>query len=590
MSGIAVRGRPANASAAWALVGDTDGMNRTAGNGIVHDLRMEPDGAGGLRVVGAMEGPLGTRMPFEEDESSWVSGRFFRQGRRFEGPIVRRSLYEAVLEPTSDGAVPRLTLDLEPSNALAIPAVALRLRQIAARWQRAVDDLPPPGGAPVPSIRNLPPLARDSWERWSRIVAAEVADATWQHLCTASILDLQRMRPWSLADRWALPRTEVLSGLLRGVEAGMVELYWSVRCGRCHGQVAATKVLSDVADHAACPSCRIGFEVDLGTNVEVMFAPHPGIVPRVNETFCTLFPVGAPEIHGAFVMPPGASIDETLALGPGRWRIGSGGEGADVDVTVAPGGTDQVEWTPEARGAVVLAPGKQRLQASNPSGARHRLQVIREAPDTEDRVVAATLTTLPEFRRRMSHQVLSPDTRVSSRRVALIFTDLSGSTALYDALGDALAWAMVRDHFALLRSAIEDHGGHVVKTAGDAVMAAFDNALPALQAGVRMQRDFSAWVGTRGLPEPVGLKVGVHVGPALVVHSDAWGLDWFGQTVNIAARVQGTAVGGEVVWSDEVREAPGVSAWLEANDIRPGSTTASLKGVAEARLLWRWAP
>jgi class 3 adenylate cyclase len=421
-------------------------------------------------------------------------------------------------------------------------------------------------------------------------VPVEVAEATWRHLVTAPIHQLQQMRPWVLADRWGLPRGEVLAGLLRGIEDGLVELVWSVRCGRCHGQVASARVLSDIADHASCPSCRLGFGVDLGDNVEVLFAPHPGIVPRVDETFCTLFPAGAPDIHGAFMLPPGARVDETLALTGGSWRVGSGGELPDVRVHVREGGSDALEWSPEARGEIALAPGSQRLLASNPTTARHRLQVIRIEDGRTDFVAASALTTLPEFRRRMAHQVLSPDTRVSTRRVGLLFTDLSGSTALYDAVGDALAWAFVRDHFALLRSAVEAEGGHVVKTAGDAVMAAFDAGLPALRAGLAMQRAFETWVAQRELPSPVQLKVGVHVGPALVVHSDAWGLDWFGQAVNVAARVQGRAAAGEITWSDEVQEEAGVTEHLSALGATPEAESASLKGVAAPMRLWHLRP
>lgn len=590
MSGIALKGPASDRDAAWALVGDTDAMNRIAGNGVVHDLRIESDGSGGSRVVGSLGGPLGSRMPFEEDDSAWVAGRYFRQGRRFESPVVRRSLYEAVLDEADGTTRPRLRLDLEPANALAIPAVALRLRQIAARWQAALDELPAPGQPDGRPGRDLPPLARTAWERWARGVPFEVAEATWRHLVSAPVLHLQKMRPWALADRWGLPRNEVLAGLLRGVDDGLVELVWSVRCDRCHGQVASARVLSDIADHAACPSCRLGFALDLGRNVEVVFTPHPGVVPRVEETFCTLFPAGAPDIHGAFILPPNGALAETLALPRGIWRIGSGGDRPDLLAHVDEGGGDTVEWSPDAHGDIRLAPGRQRLDARNPTTARHRLQVIRLTQEGEDRVPAAALTTLPEFRRRMAHQVLSPDTRVSTRRVGLLFTDLSGSTALYDALGDALAWAFVRDHFALLRAAVEAEGGHVVKTAGDAVMAAFDAGLPALRAAMRMQTDFEAWVILQDLPAPVRLKVGVHAGPALVVHSDAWGLDWFGQAVNIAARVQAKADAGELTWSDEVHDEPGVSDLLAKAATTAAPEWAALKGVASPMRLWRWRP
>ncbi len=581
-----IQGPVVDRATAWQFVGDTDALNRTGGNGAVRELRIEPDGNGGSRVVGEMDGPMGTRMRFEEIDNAWVEGRFFRQHRVFEkSPAIRESLYVAELVPTGDGVAPHLRLDLEAANPLAYPAISLAVRQIGTRWQRAANRLVPAATGPSVDPRVLPSAARDAYDRWAPLVDPALAERVWTHLCLAPHLELQRMRVFGLADAWSLSRRDTANAALTGVESGLFELYWSVRCDRCYGQVASSPILSDIADHAACPSCRIAVDVDLSTNVECLFAPHPAVVPRIEETFCSLFPAGAPELHGSFVLQPGSELREAIALPLGRWRVGAGGDAPDLDVHVVPdGATTTVDWEPGARGEVRVGPN-QELVARNPTKARTRLQLIR-GNGRDDALMATTLTTMPTFRRRMGHQVVSPTTRIATRRVALLFTDLSGSTALYDNVGDAEAWAFVRDHFEVLRTAIEAHHGHVVKTAGDAVMAAFDSAGDALAAALDLRDAFATWVVSRTLPEPVGIKVGVHVGPALVVHSEAWGLDWFGQTVNIAARVQGQAGGGEVVWTSAVQESTDAVRLLAERAIEPDSRSATLKGVSGTITLW----
>jgi class 3 adenylate cyclase len=138
--------------------------------------------------------------------------------------------------------------------------------------------------------------------------------------------------------------------------------------------------------------------------------------------------------------------------------------------------------------------------------------------------------------------------------VTVMFTDLGGSTALYDRLGDHGAFILVRQHFAELRAAIHNAGGTVVKTIGDSVMAVF--SWPG--AAVRM-----ALAALDETDAPLQLKVGIHRGPVIAATLEDGRPDYFGQTVNIAARLRGLAgPGGALCLTHNVRLAPGVSELL----------------------------
>jgi class 3 adenylate cyclase len=161
-------------------------------------------------------------------------------------------------------------------------------------------------------------------------------------------------------------------------------------------------------------------------------------------------------------------------------------------------------------------------------------------------------------------------------RLTVLFTDLRGSTALYERIGDLKAFDLVRQHFGYLRASIRRHSGALVKTIGDAVMASFVDPLDALRAALEMQAEIARFNAGAG-DELVGLKVGLHSGACLAVTLNER-LDYFGQTVNIASRVQSLAEAGEIVVTDDVLAHAGADELVERHRVEPGS--AELRGVA----------
>ncbi len=145
-----------------------------------------------------------------------------------------------------------------------------------------------------------------------------------------------------------------------------------------------------------------------------------------------------------------------------------------------------------------------------------------------------------------------------------MFTDLKGSTALYDRIGDLKAYYLVRQHFETLGAVIDRNAGAIVKTIGDAVMASFTNPLDAVNAALEVFRAIAAFNET--ISDDINLKIGIHRGPAIVVSLNDR-LDFFGQTVNVAARVQALAGAGDILLSANVHDDPGVQQALQGRDV-----------------------
>ena len=123
-----------------------------------------------------------------------------------------------------------------------------------------------------------------------------------------------------------------------------------------------------------------------------------------------------------------------------------------------------------------------------------------------------------------------------AEQVTLLFTDVVGSTRLFERIGDDAAHEMLRRHFALLRAAIREHGGREVKSLGDGLMVAFVDATDAVACAHAMQAAVAA------CDDPLELRVGVASGEAMRDRGD-----YFGRPVIVARRLCDSAGGGEVL-------------------------------------------
>ena len=166
------------------------------------------------------------------------------------------------------------------------------------------------------------------------------------------------------------------------------------------------------------------------------------------------------------------------------------------------------------------------------------------------------------------------------RELTFLFTDLKGSTELYDRVGDLVAYDLVREHFRVLNEIVAAEAGAVVKTIGDAVMATFPTPDRALAAALRMRQS------VRGIKDDLLIKIGIHEGPCLAVTLNDR-LDYFGQTVNIAARVQGLADSQAILVTKPVVDNPQVSKLLEDSHLRPAAQDTTLRGLADTMTIYQ---
>ena len=534
----------------WRYIADTGSLNEAAGLP-EWKLRYIPEDDGGSRQVGETR-YMGWRLSWDEHPFEWLEGQRYEVLRVYHNGPLRWFRLAVRLSRVEGGSLLEQDITVKPRWFLMTPGIywdlGYRSRKRFERVYRKIDTyLRGQSETPFPP-RHSSPIPRDRVERLEhrlqKVDGAEYLPQLLKSLEMHSDTQLHRMRAFGFADAWGADRVRVLKLFLHAAEAGLLDVSWDVICPSCRGAKVRTSKLRDLRKEAHCDACNIRYSADFAESVEVTFLPSPGIRNVEVTDYCSGGPVKAPHVVMQQQIPAGDTRTVALALKPWQYRlrslklpthmevkVGSQVEGADITAILEPTGIAPRE---------TILGEEFTLTIRNNTETTHTVMLERTS-DSDQATTAAFVTTMSEFRSLFASEVLAPDTEVRAGTLCLMFTDLRGSTSLYEKIGDTSAYARVRQHFENLREVVGTHGGTFVKTIGDAVMAAFTDPAGALGAAFDMH-DRMRLENEQQTPA-LTLKIGLHQGPCFAVNMNE-NLDYFGTTVNIAARVQKESRGG----------------------------------------------
>jgi class 3 adenylate cyclase len=423
------------------------------------------------------------------------------------------------------------------------------------------------------------------------------------------------------AARHGLNEERALAAFLHASRLGLFELSWNVLCPGCGGVLGASATLKSVHNEDyTCALCAAGYQATLDEMVEVTFtvdqrvrriAAHDPETLPVAEYFRQIF-------WGSGIDVPD-ELDEALQeitidqveLQPGGKAILSLQLPAAFVILFEPV-THSVQFidvkgeptrqrqamslvfnrVSPPTGTVVLQPGPLRLELENRTARRtlpglwiagdplHDLLGRRRAFLTAKRLLSNQV-----FRDLYGTETLDPDQRLKITSLTFLFTDLKGSTELYERVGDLRAFDLVRAHFRVIHEIVAGEAGAIVKTIGDAVMATFPTPARAVAAALRM-REAMQRLNEEHRREDLILKIGIHEGPCLAVVLNER-QDYFGQTVNIASRVQGLAMAQSIFASGAVVERDDTAALLKAGGIVATPQQLPIRGVAKEFVVYQ---
>src|ERR1700760_656191 len=443
-----------------------------------------------------------------------------------------------------------------------------------------------------------------------------VADAIARLVETGEDHELNRINLLDFSKRTGFDEERVISGFLHASRIGLFDLTWNVLCPGCGGGLGAHSTLKSLRpEDYHCGLCACNYEASVDEQVEVAFtvspqvrriaAHDPNSLPTADyfkqifwssgvdfdeESFASL---SHDVMLEALEMPVGDKTVLSLQL-PAQFIIvfePVTHSARFIDVQGEPSEEPQFLSLvyDKAHGPVettIMRPGPLQLSLDNHAGVRVLPSVLVAADalhhligKRKPFITAKRMLTNQTFRDVFKADNLNIDQRLKITSLTFLFTDLKGSTALYERVGDLAAFDLVRAHFHALLEIISSEKGAVVKTIGDAVMATFVRPEHAIVAGLRMRAAMEALNVERGTADLV-VKIGIHEGPCLAVTLNER-QDYFGQTVNIAARVQSLSTSQEIHITGPVNDAPAVMALLDKKEIRPIQKQAALRGIAD---------
>lgn len=443
-----------------------------------------------------------------------------------------------------------------------------------------------------------------------------------QFIRTADDDALFRVNPFTFAREQAIAELDALDLLLHASALGLFTLDWALFCPRCCCVAESFRSLSAVRNTYRCSLCQVQHETTLDDYIAVTFTINSEIreIPlhhpeqlsawdrmfKVASTPDGLLPNGEPlrDARASFTkavceVPANGTTRIEIAATPGTMIAASpaGRAALLLNVSDRMSGVEQIVPVRWSAGEVTeyttgdLSSGRVTFVIENdtpdsgtflafilPPGIKPGATPIHFQPFLNPK----RLLTSQTFRDLFRSEVIQAGDGIAIRDLAVLFTDVKGSTELYERIGDLNAFSVVQRHFDRLQQVIVRHRGVMVKTIGDAVMAAFMNPADAMAAALEMQ-DVHGQDGPLERRD-VPLKIGVHRGAAIAVTLNQT-VDYFGQTVNIASRIQNLADANEIYLSEDVFRAPDVQPLLAQVGAEPSLT--KLRGMHEGIRVFR---
>ncbi len=462
---------------------------------------------------------------------------------------------------------------------------------------------------------------------------------------TAPDFDLLRVNPVQYAAARGMAEAEALDLFLHATKVGLFEMDWHVVCPHCGYVIDSMHRMNQLRTHYLCTICAVESDPALDDYIQIAFTISPQVRDisyhhpeslSIEDLYFNhrlskdvLSPIPAlPAWRDALVhvtkylgyVQPGETVTTEIEPAPGALRATDGRACLQLSVTH--------ERDEEAR-SIRIRLGDGKFQSDDPEmqprrlvghtadnqPVQYRFDLEREVPggrlvieleNVQDRrsalwiynpgemptpvlalrpsLSARKLLTTQTFRDLFRSEVISSDETLAIKDITFLFTDLKGSTAMYEQIGDAKAYFLVHQHFDALSRVIRERNGAIVKTIGDAVMAVFDNPVEATSAALEMMDALNEF--NRTISQELILKVGIHRGHAIAVTVNER-IDYFGQNVNIAARVHALADANEVYLTADVYDSPGVNDALKAHQVLPDEVL--VKGVSEKLQVYKVA-
>jgi class 3 adenylate cyclase len=546
-----------NVDRMWSYISDTSRFNREIGLA----PRTEKEVDGKMIVSTTL---IGFKQEWIEEPWMWIQGQTITSERKYIQGVASSVQSVFHLQPLGSNKTKVLIyFGWKPSNWFWSNFLSLTETMLKNKFKRVFGDIEKfvQSNLNVQGIKAYQkPNHKISAQQKNRLdvikekilkkneINAEVLETLCNYILNGDELDLDALKVIRLAYEWNTDYQELLKVCLESSRAGLLNISWNVVCPHCKGSRFSAKNLGEIPTDANCEPCGIDFKSSDAEAVEVVFKVNPSIRQISEVSYCAAEPAKKSHIKTQQIIGPHSVYKIKAPVLQNNYKILVKGHPTNYVFKVsssAPNRDVRIDLNTSSNELNFL--GQQSYVTFYNNSEKEVVLKVEELSLIDYALRPQQVLMLSEYRDIFAEEHLKSEVKLHLGEQSIIFTDVVGSTAYYEKVGDAKAFDEVRRHFTEVFEVVKKHDGKIVKTIGDAVMASFPNLDNSLLASEEIQKNFN------GKREDLNLRlrISIHKGIVIAVHLET-GIDYFGSAINKCAKIQGLAGAGQIAMVEEV--------------------------------------
>ncbi len=362
--------------------------------------------------------------------------------------------------------------------------------------------------------------------------------------------DVYKIQLPLLSKEWDVPIEELIKAFLKASYHKFFLISWDVICPHCKGTRSQFKHLQDLLEHNSCEPCQLDFQLNSLDLIDATFKINPEYRVVKEVTYCAAEPFKKVHMFTQEKLLPDERQSFLLNLKSGEYRLRILGHKQQLSIHVSCSDSVGIHW--DCKDSKKLTHVGSHINISIHNSLEQSITYILEAIITPQNYLSP-LTIFNEklFKKLYTTESLPAGVQLRLPVQILFFTDIVDSTKFYQKVGDVKAYKQIKGHFDIISDVLDKHNGIIIKTIGDAVMATFKDPINVIEATKSIISEVE-----QAPHLDFKLRFSVHHGEVIAVNFNT-GLDYFGDSVNVSAKLQGIANANELAMSEDFLESLG---------------------------------
>lgn len=515
----------------WPLIADTSSLNKQLG---LNAMSFEYENG---KKIGRSKIWIFDSV-WEEVPWSWSYEKYIKNSRLYSKGPLKEIHSQWNIRNSGNGSLLRIQFQGVASRKFLNPLIRVMFKVLGKKLQDHFTSLA--GNRESGKVANVLP---ENWQRRMDSINANVKESMENLLLYGANVDLNRIQPKKFAREHRLNSRNVINSFLTLSKQPVFRLYFDLMCPHCRAPSHKLESLGEIPTLAECAACNTKFNSDKEDAVEVVFRPHENFLKLDEVLYCSAEPAQQQKILLKANLKPADQIAFDCPDGI-------------TDLVLHLDEKDKRTSHP----IEILTVKSEILLSSIPQSAGKSMSFKNDTEETmslsleldtesHDSLRIGEVLSYSEFVNYFGKQSLAPQVAVSLGQQAILFSDIVGSSEMYRAMGDTTAFEKVKIHFEKSFELVRHHKGQVVKTLGDSVMAAFPWTADAIRCAIAMQDWFESE------KSELKIRISMNSGNCLAITLTN-GIDYFGDTVNLAAKLQSEAGSGEIILAESMGTLP----------------------------------